>query len=205
MPGAWSVLGSSTSAGVGASTPAQAYVSQLTAAYAQYGVSVRNLAVAGSVTWQWLPTGSQPPAGRPVPYANNIDNALSSNPKLLMFSASTNDLVAGFSVDELISNLTSMRSYAMARGATVIILGPPPRTGGLSDAQRALLPTIDQRTATLAAPCFVSVLAQLGTSDYRIAPQYDAGDGVHNNDAGHGIIFRAFDDLLKSGKCVAKP
>ena len=143
MPGAWSVLGSSTSAGVGASTASQAYVAQLAAAYAPRGVTVTNLAVSGSVTWQWLPTGSVPPVGRPVPYTNNIDNALSSNPKLLMFSASTNDLAAGFSVDELINNLTTLRSYAMARGVTTIILGPPPRTGGLTDAQRALLPTIE--------------------------------------------------------------
>lgn len=205
MPGTWSVLGSSTSAGVGASSQATSYVGQLAAAYSQYGVTVNNLAVSGSQTWQWLPTGSVPPAGKPVPYANNIDAALASNPKVLMFSASTNDLAAGSTVDDIINNLTTMKSYAAARGVTVIILGPPPRSGGLSEAQRLSLPTLDQRASTVGGNCFVSVLTQLGTADYRIQPQYDFGDGVHNNDGGHSIIFRAFDDLLKSGRCVAKP
>lgn len=205
MPGAWSVMGSSITAGVGASTPSNAWVAQIGAAYAPYGVTVTNLGVSGSQTWNWMPTASTPPAGKPTPYANNIDAALALNPKVLMFSASTNDLVGGSTPDELINNLTTLRNYATARGVTVIIQGPIPRTAGLTDAQRATLPSIDQRASALMGSCFVSLLTQLGTADYKLASQYDVGDGVHTNDAGHAVIFRGTDDLLKSGKCIAKP
>jgi len=205
MPGAWSVIGSSITAGTGASVPANAWVAQIGAAYAQYGVTVTNLGVGGSQTWNWMPTGTANPAGKPAPYANNIDAALALNPKVVMMSASTNDLVGGSTGDDTINNLTTLRNYAVARGATVIIQGPIPRTGGLTDAQRATLPSIDQRAHTLAGNCFVSLLTALGTADYKLAAQYDVGDGVHTNDAGHAIIFHATDDLLKSGTCVAKP
>ena len=101
-----------------------------------------------------------------------------------MFSASTNDLVAGSSADDLINNLTTLRNYAVARHVTVIIQGPIPRTGGLNDAQRATLPSVDQRARTLAGNCFVSLLTALGTADDKLASQFDVGDGVHTNDAG---------------------
>jgi lysophospholipase L1-like esterase len=205
MPGQWSVIGSSITAGTGASTPANAWVAQVGAAFAPYGVTVTNLGVGGSQTWNWMPTASTPPAGKPLPYANNVDAALALNPKVLMMSASTNDLVGGSTGDDTIANLTTLRNYAVARGVTVIIQGPIPRTGGLTDAQRATLPSIDQRARTLAGTCFVSLLTSLGTADYKLASQYDVGDGVHTNDAGHAVIFHATDDLLKSGTCVAKP
>jgi len=205
MPGQWSVIGSSITAGAGASTPANGWVAQVGAAYTLYGVTVTNLGVGGSQTWNWLPTASTPPAGKPLPYANNIDAALALNPKVVMMSASTNDLAGGSTGDDTITNLTTLRNYAVARGVTVIIQGPIPRTAGLTDAQRATLPSIDQRTHTLAGNCFVGLLTALGTADYKLASQFDVGDGIHTNDAGHAVIFHATDDLLKSGTCVAKP
>ena len=113
------------------------------AVYSSFGVTVANLAIGGSQTWNWLPSSSTPPAGKPAPYANNIDAALASNPKVLMFAASTNDLAGGSTPDELINNLTTLRNYATARGVTVIIQGPIPRTARLTDAQRATLPSIE--------------------------------------------------------------
>jgi lysophospholipase L1-like esterase len=204
-PGAWAVIGSSITAGQGASTASLAWVAQIGATYAPFGVTVTNLGVGGSQTWHWLPTGTTNPAGKPAPYANNIDAALALNPKVLMMSASTNDLANGSTGDDTINNLTTLRNYAVARGVTVIIQGPIPRTGGLTDAQRATLPSINQRAHTLAGNCFTSLLTSLGTSDYKLASQYDVGDGVHTNDAGHAVIFHATDDLLKSGTCIAKP
>jgi lysophospholipase L1-like esterase len=204
-PGVWAVLGSSITAGQGASAPSLAWVAQVGATYAPSGVTVTNLGIGGSQTWQWLPSGTANPPGKPAPYGNNIDAALALNPKVLMMSASTNDLANGSTADDTINNLTTLRNYAVARGVTVIVQGPIPRTSGLTDAQRATLPSIDQRARTLAGTCFTSLLTSLGTADYKLASQYDVGDGVHTNDAGHAVIFRATDDLLKSGTCVAKP
>ena len=45
----------------------------------------------------------------------------------------------------------------------------------------------------------------LAGPDGRLAAAYDAGDGVHPNDAGHAIIFQRVDAVLQSGRCVAAP
>jgi len=63
----WVVLGSSTAAGTGASSPDSAWVSR----YRQYvqrlngANQVTNLAVGGFTTWRILDDGFQAPAGKP--------------------------------------------------------------------------------------------------------------------------------------------
>ena len=39
------------------------------------------------------------------------------------------------------------------------------------------------------SPCFIDVFSQLADSDLQIAQQYEGGDGIHLNDAGHRVIF----------------
>ena len=77
------VVGSSTSAGTGASTSDSAYVSR----YRAYVKSIDpraivvNLAVGGYTTYNVMPTGFVPPAGRPTPNPlNNITRALAYKP-----------------------------------------------------------------------------------------------------------------------------
>jgi lysophospholipase L1-like esterase len=202
-PGTWSVLGSSVTAGAAASSPSQAWVAKLAAAVGASGVTIANLAVSGSNTYHWMPASAAPPAGRPAPYANNIDAAMAPQPKLLILSATTNDLASGFSADEMVGNLLALRTFARGRGATVLVLSTLPRN--LPDAVRALLPSVDDRLATVAGNCFVALRAALAAPDGRLAASYDIGDGVHANDAGHALIFNLVDAALQSGRCVAAP
>ena len=89
---------------------------------------------------------------------------------------------------------------ALAHGAAVLVQGTQPRN--LSDAQRALLAQVDASLASSIGACFVEVRSAVAAADGRIAAAYDAGDGVHLNDAGHALIYARIKAVLDGGNCV---
>jgi lysophospholipase L1-like esterase len=200
-PGVWTVIGSSSAAGTGPSTPANAWVPRLQTYVAMRSVSITNLAVGGTNTYQALPIGSPQVPNRPVPVGSlNIDAALSFSPKLVIVSYPTNDTELNFSVSETVNNILTIRAAALARGVPVLVQGTQPRN--LSDAQRAFFPQIDAQLAAAIGTCFVEVRSALAAADGRISATYDAGDGVHVNDAGHAIIYSKIRTVLDAGTCV---
>lgn len=203
-PGTWVVLGSSTAAGVGAG-PRQGWVARLSAQAATLPaapVSLVNLARAGAVTYQALPSASTPPAGRPGPDpAANIDLALAQSPRLVFIAYPTNDTVLGYTADETVANLQRLRAVTAGAGAVALLLSTQPRDG-LTAAQRATLDEIDRGGASAFGPCFVPLRAALSGADGGIAAAYAAGDGVHLNDAGHQLVAQRVWALLDSGRCV---
>jgi acyl-CoA thioesterase-1 len=179
-------------------------VPQLQAAVERRGVAIFNLAVAGSVTSQWVSASAPAIAGRPARLpSNNIDAAMRERPTLLLLNATNNDVVAGIGVDETVANLLAIRAAALAGGAAVVMISTQPRS--LSDAALAQLRSIDTRLAAAVGECFVDIRAPLAGADGRMAAIYDAGDGVHANDAGHAVIFQRVDGVLQSGRCVGAP
>ena len=87
-----------------------------------------------------------------------------------------------------------------AAGVPVVVTSTQPRN--LTSAQLAQLQTIDQRLSAGVGACFVQVNAALAGTDGKLAAQYDAGDGVHPNDAGHRVIATKVQQLLDGGACV---
>lgn len=200
VPGTWVVIGSSTAAGGGA-TAGQAWAARLQADVSARGVMVTNLAMGGTTTYEGLPVSAVPVPGRPLPLgATNIDAALSFSPELVFAAYPTNDTAFGYSVNETVTNLLAIRAFAQARGAPVIVLSTQPRN--LPDTQRALLAQIDAELAPVVGPCFVDVRGALAAANGSINPLYDAGDGVHVNDAGHAVIFAKVKAVLDGGACV---
>ena len=203
-PGTWVVLGSSTAAGTGAS-PGQGWVAQLATratALPAAAVTVVNLARAGAVTYQALPTGSLPPAGRPAPDpALNVDLALTRVPRLLLLAFPGNDAVAGYGADETMANLLRLSDVARAGDVAVILLSSQPRDR-LTAAQQATLDAVDRQGAAAFGACFVDVHSGLAGPDGGIAAAYAAGDGVHLNDAGHRVLADRVWAVLESGRCV---
>ena len=203
-PGIWAALGASTTAGFIVSSPSRAWVPRLQAAVEGRGVAIFNLAVAGSITSQWMPANTPATAGRPAQLSgNNIDAAMRERPKLLLLNATNNDLVVGIGIDETLANLLAIRAIAAAGSASVVMISTQPRA--LSDADLAQLRTLDTRLAASFGDCFVDIRTPLAGPDGRLLAAYDAGDGVHPNDAGHAIIFQRVDAVLQSGRCVAAP
>jgi lysophospholipase L1-like esterase len=197
--GTWTIIGSSTALGVGAQT--LSWAQALQRSYAYRSVSFVNLAVGGMTTYEALPTGSPAVPGRPAPAPTaNVNAALATSPKLLLVSYPTNDTANGYSADETVRNLLAIRSAALTRGVPVIILSTQPRD--LNDTQLARLAEIDGRVSQSVAPCFVAVREALAGQDGRLAPQYDSGDGIHPNDAGHAVIHDRIARLIDGGRCV---
>ena len=201
--GTWVVLGSSTAAGNGA--PAgQGWVSLLEAAYRPAGVSIRNLAVAGTVTYHALPGSPWPSLSRPSPKAEtNVDAALALSPTLLLLAYPSNDTARGYSVEETVHNLLAIRQVSLAKGVAVLVLSTQPRN--LPVAQRASLSLIDQQLRAAAGPCFVALREPLGSPDGLLRIANDSGDGVHPNAEGHRLIANQVQAVINGGKCVKPP
>ena len=201
--GTWVVLGSSTAAGNGA--PAgQGWVSLIEAAYHPSGVSVRNLAVAGTVTYHALPGATWPSLSRPSPKAQaNVDAALALAPRLLLLAYPSNDTARGYSVEETVSNLLTIRQASLAQGVPVLVLSTQPRN--LSAEQRASLSQVDQQLRAAVGGCFVAVRERLATPDNLLQSAYDSGDGVHPNAAGHRLIADQVRAVIDGGQCVKPP
>ncbi|MDQ7990021.1 MAG: SGNH/GDSL hydrolase family protein [Candidatus Dactylopiibacterium sp.] len=199
-PGAWGVIGSSSAAGAGA-LAGQGWAALLQADYSGSQVTIRNLAVGGTVSYQGLPTGSSSMAGRPAPEpAANVTAALAAKPRLLLVSYPTNDTALGYAVSETVANLHAIRAAALAEGVPVILLSTQPRD--LSSGLLARLVQIDEQLAALAGRCFVPVREALAGPDGKLSATYDAGDGVHPNAAGHVLIRDKIKAVIDSGACV---
>jgi lysophospholipase L1-like esterase len=199
----WVVMGSSTAAGQGATT-GQGWSDRLGRAYAPSGIVLINIAQAGTVTYHGLPTGTQMPAGRPAPMTGaNIDRALSYSPKVVFIAYPTNDTINGYSAAETINNILRMRDFAIQRGASVIVLSTQPRN--LSQANLEILQEIDRELSSVVGMCFVEIYAALADANGPLRASVDAGDGVHLNDAGHGVVLGLVMASILSGQCIRAP
>ncbi len=200
-PGTWVVMGSSTAAGAGAS-PGQDWATLLATGMSPRQVTLHKLARSGALTYQALPVSSLPPPGRPAPDpALSVDRALEHTPRLLLLAFPTNDAVAGYGAEETVTNLSVLRQAAQARGSATVVLSSQPRSG-LNPAQQAVLEDTDRRAAALFGPCFVDVRTALVGPDGATKPEFDSGDGIHLNDAGHRRLHDELSAHLKAGRCV---
>lgn len=198
--GAWVIMGSSTAAGAGAS-PGKSWVELLQSGVKNQAIPFVNIAKGGTATYHGLSAAAIPQSGRPLPDPTaNIDQALSRHSAFLILAYPTNDTALGYSVDETVNNLLSIRHQALANSVPVMLLSTQPRN--LPSAQLALLPLIDERLAAIAGPCFVEVRTGLATANGQLVARYDAGDGVHPNDEGHQLIAARVQAVLDAGRCV---
>jgi len=200
----WVVLGSSTAAGVGAS-PGQAWVARLDAALRSRGAQIDNGARSGTTTYQALPAGTPRAANRPATDpAQDVAIALDSRPRVVILAFPSNDAVLGYTAAETTANLLLMRGLALQRGAAVIVLSSQPR-GDASAQARAAMTATDAALAAELGACFVGVRAALADAQGNIGAAYAAGDGVHLNDAGHGVVFDRLWATVTGGQCAGVP
>lgn len=184
------VLGSSTAAGVGPSTPDSAWVNRfrrrLQSWHPDYQVS--NLARGGYTTYHLMPAGFQPPPNRPQPDSlRNISAALALVPDAILINLPSNDAAQGVSVDQQLTNFRAMVQVADSQGVPVWICTPQPRLFGPPQLamQLALRDSILVAFGSRAIDFWTGLADSLALP----LPIYDAGDGVHLNDAGHALLF----------------
>jgi lysophospholipase L1-like esterase len=199
------VLGSSSAAGEGASSSSRGWVSLLSSSLDDVVLTEwrsNNLAQGGYTTTELLPGSG----------ANgNIDDALELKPDLVIVAlAGSNDLSAGTSESTFLSRMTTLRDTARSAGVPVFFLSTAPKDLSTSERQ-----TLRDWAEAMAArftscwtpgrddysPCFVDIFEPLANDSLGIEAAYNAGDGIHLNDAGHQVIFEAARDVVSAYVC----
>ncbi len=193
------VLGSSTSADTGANPPDSAYVNRVRAHIAGVDTTykVLNLAVGGFTSYHVMPTGFVPPGGRPTPRAtNNITYALEYNPKAIFLNLPSNDAASSYPVSEQIANYDTLVAVANRSNVKLWITTTQPRNFS-SQSQLDLLFAMRDSVNTRYAPYAVDFWTTLAQPNGFIVPEYNSGDGIHLNNAGHRLLYqRAIEVIL---------
>ncbi len=185
------ILGSSTSAGTGASTADSMWVNR----YRKYlrsmdsSVVVVNLAIGGYTTYHVMPTGYVPPVGRPSPSPNNnITFGLAYKPWAIIVNLPSNDAASGYPIPEQLANYDTLKARATAVGVPIWFTSTQPRN--FTDAlQRDQLRIMRDSTMARYSPYAIDLYTGLSAPDGTILPQYGFGDGIHLNDAGHRYVY----------------
>jgi len=190
------VLGSSTAAGAGASTPDSAWVNRYRA-YLQDlnpGNTVTNLAVGGYTSYKLMPDDYTPPASRPTPdTSHNIDAALELSPDAIIINLPSNDVASGFALSEQIHNLDTIVEIATAAGIPIWITTTQPRN--MTVAYMQLQEDMKDSIFVHYSPHVIDFWTTAAMPDNTINPIYDSGDGVHQNDAGHALMCERVIDV----------
>ncbi|MBN1449014.1 MAG: hypothetical protein JXA28_13875 [Bacteroidetes bacterium] len=189
------VLGSSTAAGAGSSMRDSAWVWRYRAFLQSLNPSydVVNLAVGGYTTYHVQPLGYQPPQDRPLPdSARNITTAIALSASAVIINMPSNDAARNFSIVEQAQNFERIAAEAAAAGIPLWVCTTQPRN--LPEAQRFSLLTMRDWITTTYGDHAVDFWSVLAADGGMILPTYDAGDGVHLNNAGHRLLFERIRD-----------
>ena len=185
------VLGSSTAEGFGPTSSDSTWVNRmrvyLDAVDPRF--DVLNLAKGGYSTYHILPAGSDAPATmRDAPDPNrNIDAALAQNPVAILVGMTSNDAAYGIPDEVQKANFETVARKAEAAGVPLFVTTTAPRNfdPDMRASQQRMRDWILERFGDRA----VDVWTGAATADAGLNPQLDMGDGVHQNDAGHRMIF----------------
>lgn len=183
------ILGSSTAVGTGA-TSGNSWASKFTTYYTTG--STFNRAIGGSAISNSAPTGYTIPTGwtdTPDPL-RNVTYAAENNAKLVLinfpsnFINQTNGTTANY-----MTVLAAMVNYCVNLGIDYRVFTTQPRTATDAGRRQILKDTADAIIATYGSKV-VNTFAELAdSSTLNIKSTYDAGDGVHINNAGHLYLY----------------
>jgi lysophospholipase L1-like esterase len=185
------VLGSSTSAGVGPRDAADAYVPRYAALLSRQFPDFRvvNLAVSGQTTYHVQPTGFEPPAQRPRPApGHNISAALALAPAAILVNLPSNDSAANIPAAEQLENLARVTRLAAEARVLVWMTSTQPRH--FSESQIAVQRQVRGEILSRYSPRALDFWTPFAAADGTLQAQYDAGDGIHLNGAGHSLLLK---------------
>jgi lysophospholipase L1-like esterase len=187
------VLGSSTAAGSGPVDINNSWVLRYSSFLRSIDArnSLFNLAKGGYVTFQAMPTDYVPPLEVTfLPDSlHNITKAITLSPHAIIINFPSNDISYGISIDQQIENYNVMIAKAKEKNVPVWICTSQPVNYGTNQASRdknkALKLRIQAEYNVMSIDFYTGLCDSIG----KILPQYDSGDGLHLNDAGHEILY----------------
>ena len=186
------VLGSSTAAGTGANPIDSAWVWRFTA-YAlrrDPTAKVINLAVGGYTTYDIMPTGFTPPPGRQLPKeGHNITKALTYHPDVLIINLPSNDAANDYSVREQLANYAVITAQVTDPKTHLFVSTTQPRN---FTKPGQLKIQMDMRDSTYSrfGSRTMDFWTGLANPDGTMKAEFNSGDGIHLNNAGHRILLQ---------------
>lgn len=189
------IMGSSTAAGSGASTPDSSWAGRYTRYLEQFYPEVRviNLAAGGYGTHHLLPDGTVVPAGRPLPDPeHNITKALTFRPDVIILNLPSNDASQNYLPEEQLANHQIIVGQAQYAGILIWVTTTQPRNFEpyQIEIQRQVRAGLRERYGD---HC-IDFWDGLATPEGFLDKKYDAGDGIHLNDAGHRLLAKKVAD-----------
>ena len=193
------VLGSSTAEGAGPSASDSAWVNRYRTALGQKNTrfAVINLAKGGYTTYHILPTGTRVPAGIDVSVdtARNLTKALSLKPDVLIVNMPSNDAANHFSAAQQLTNFSKIAEIAEKAGVKVWICTTQPRN--FSDpVQVRIQREVADSIFAIYGDRAIDFWNGLADTSGHIRKEYDSGDGIHLNNAGHRILFERVQEKM---------
>ncbi|MDX5446750.1 MAG: SGNH/GDSL hydrolase family protein [Bacteroidota bacterium] len=182
------ILGSSTAAGSGPSSPDSTWVNRYRKTLQSINPNnqVINLAVGGFTTYRVMPDGFVPNlTGRPLPdTTKNISEALRRDPDAIIVNLPSND--RQWPMEEQLQNFDSIYKLAASHGVPMWICTTQPLgSASFSTYQRSVHDSILQQYGSQSIEFFLP----LADSNDVLLSQYNSGDNVHLNNAGHRVLW----------------
>lgn len=190
------VMGSSTAAGQGASSPTTSWVGRLQTHFRKNNgdgldTTVTSIAFSGQTTYHQMPTGFiSPIPGRPAPDPNsNVTRALSFSPDVIIINLPTNDIANGYTKKECMDNFRLMYQAITAANVRCYITTSQPRSlsTALKDSLKTLADSVKNNFALHSIDFWTDLVTTDGLNNIR--PEVSVGDGIHINDVGHNYVF----------------
>ena len=184
------VLGSSTAAGAGASPRDSAWVWRYRAYLESIDpdYEVVNLAVGGYTTYHIQPTEYASPDGRVSRDSlRNITRAIALQADAVIINLPSNDAALKFSIIEQAQNFERVAAKADSAGIPLWVCTTQPRN--LTDTLRMNLITMKDWITDRFGDHTLDFWSELAVEDGSMHSEFNSGDGVHLNNAGHDLLF----------------
>jgi hypothetical protein len=183
------IVGSSTAVGVGA-TSGNSWASKFTTYYTTG--STFNRAISGSAISNSAPTGYTIPTGwtdTPDPL-RNVTYAIQNNAKIVLINFPSNFIFqTNGTTSNYMSVLDAIIDQCTLYGVDYRIFTTQPRTNATSAGKQILKDTADAIISTYGSKVVNTFSELADPSTLNIKSTYDAGDGVHINNAGHQYLY----------------
>ena len=158
--------------------------------------TIYNTSVIGYTTWDVMPTGSSYPAGANAPDTmRNVTRALSHRPlpKVVIIALPINDLINGYTIRQYLGNLRLLYDTVVAQGSICFITSSQPANYSSLTLRKSFREAADSILMEYPNNSFdfydTLVNNSLLSDSLKLKTEYNSGDGIHPDDAGHLALF----------------
>ena len=184
------VLGSSTAEGTGANPIDSSWVNRYKKSLADNSkFEIINLARGGYTTYHIVPNGTVSPGiNIAIDTSRNITKAISLNPYAIIVNMPSNDATNNFTSTEQMKNFRLIYNEAKKYGIQTWICTTQPRNLN-SQSQIDIQKNTRDSIFNVFGDYAIDFWNGIADDNGFIKQEYNSGDGVHLNNAGHKLLF----------------